>query len=111
LRPCRSSPWRWTTWGRGPFPQDTFTVNKDGDPNPVTQTITLTGTWDDTPAPEWDIDNGFIVQTGAGVTINAADLNTGGHFLTATVYKNGVLTITLPKAAEARAHQITVKAQ
>jgi HSP20 family protein len=27
------------------------------------------------------------------------------------VFKNGVLTITLPKAAEARAHQITVKAQ
>ncbi|MDR1608796.1 MAG: Hsp20/alpha crystallin family protein [Deltaproteobacteria bacterium] len=29
----------------------------------------------------------------------------------AAVFKNGVLTITLPKAAEARAHQITVQAQ
>ncbi|MDR1394703.1 MAG: Hsp20/alpha crystallin family protein [Deltaproteobacteria bacterium] len=29
----------------------------------------------------------------------------------AAVFKNGVLTVTLPKAAEARAHQISVQAQ
>ena len=76
--------------GLGAFSQATFTVNKGGTPNPAVQDITLTGTWDASPAPLWDIDNGRVTRTGNSITINAVELNKGGHSLTATVYKNGV---------------------
>ena len=78
--------------GQGAFSQASFTVNKGGTPNPSTQIVTLTGTWDASPAPSWDIDNGRITGTGNSITVdaNAAGLNRGGHSLTATVYKNGV---------------------
>jgi hypothetical protein len=76
--------------GLGAFSQTTFIVNKGGTPNAAAQAVTLTGTWDPSPAPRWEIDNGLITQTGSSITIQAANLNTGGHSLTLTVYKNGV---------------------
>jgi hypothetical protein len=78
--------------GQRAFTQNTFTVNKGGTPNLATKTVSLdpTETWDPSPAPAWDIDNGLIFSTGSSVTISAANLNTGGHSLTVTVYKNGV---------------------
>jgi hypothetical protein len=76
--------------GLGAFSQTTFTVNKSGTPNPAAQTVSLTGTWDPSPPPRWDVDNGLISQTGGSITIQAANLNIGGHSLMLTVYKNGV---------------------
>jgi predicted small integral membrane protein len=76
--------------GQGAFSQTSFAINKSGSPNPVSQTISLAGIWDTNPAPRWDIDNGRRVTTGNSVTVNAGDLNAGGHSLTVTVYKNGV---------------------
>jgi hypothetical protein len=76
--------------GQGAFSQSAFTISKSGTPDPQTQTVTLSGTWDSSPPPRWDIDNGLISVTGTGISVNAANLNAGGHSLTATVYKNGV---------------------
>jgi hypothetical protein len=66
-----------TDLGEGAFSQSTFIINKVGSPNPVDQIIGLAGSWDPSPAPLWDIDNGHRVSTGNSLTINANDFNVG----------------------------------
>jgi hypothetical protein len=64
---------------------ETFAISKSG----VGKTITLAGSWDPSPAPDWRVDGrsqGGAVST---VVINGVNYAVGGHTLQVTVYQGG----------------------
>jgi hypothetical protein len=72
--------------GEGAFSQGTFALNKDGDPQPRTITIAVTGTG--YGEPRWFVD-GVEKEPGNSITIDAADHRTGTHALSLWALQDG----------------------
>jgi hypothetical protein len=64
---------------------ETFTISKSG----PGKTITLTGVWDPSPAPDWRVDGRPQGGAATTVVINAVNYAVGGHTLQVTVYQGG----------------------
>jgi uncharacterized repeat protein (TIGR02543 family) len=64
---------------------ETFTISKAG----PDKTITLTGSWDLIPPPDWRVDGRPMGGAAATAIINAVNYTVGGHTLQVTVYKDG----------------------
>jgi hypothetical protein len=62
--------------GSAAFDQSSFTVIKDG--TPASQTITLTGDWEN---PEWRVDGRVRGIDVSSFTVSAGDYTVGGHTL------------------------------
>jgi uncharacterized repeat protein (TIGR02543 family) len=71
--------------GAGALNGESFSLSKAGG---STKTLTLTGTWDASPAAEWRID-GIPRTSGGTCLIDPAAYNPGGHTLQVTVYQGG----------------------
>jgi hypothetical protein len=75
--------------GAGALTQESFTLSKTGTGAAQTITVTLTGTWDSSPAAEWRVD-GIARVTGGTCLLNAANYTPGGHTLQVTAYQGGI---------------------
>jgi uncharacterized repeat protein (TIGR02543 family) len=64
---------------------ETFAISKSGG----SKTITLVGSWDPSPAPDWRVDGRPQGGAHSTVVINAANYAVGGHTLQVTVYQGG----------------------
>jgi uncharacterized repeat protein (TIGR02543 family) len=65
---------------------ETFSISKGG---PV-KTITLAGSWDSSPPPDWRVDGRPQGGAAGTVAINAVNYALGGHTLQVTVYQGGI---------------------
>jgi hypothetical protein len=75
--------------GAAALSQESFTLSKTETGAPLTITISLTGTWDSSPAAEWRVD-GIARAAGAVCLISATNYTVGGHTLQVTAWQGGI---------------------